>query len=266
LADQTADVRTLEVRIEGLGPADRTGGEAAAAPRLAGTLYLPSDGPAGPISAGRPGLLVGHGAGSRRQRHDDFCRVAAACGMVVLAFDFRGHGESQGLVDGHLADDVVAAAQELRRHPQVDPARLGFRGSSMGGNCGIHAAGRAGLAALAVLCPASEAVLLKGLRELEAGSDWPQKELELRMDGRAMHQALGAQDIYTAARSLTCPVLLLHCRGDRVVPLEVSLDLAQALAGPAEVVIVPGGDHTSLQGTPAVHRRVAAWLSEELNP
>ena len=57
------------------------------------------------------------------------------------------------------------------------------------------------------------------------------------------------------------PVLLVHARGDVVVPLEHSLTLAAALAGPTDLVILAGGDHTSAQSSPVVHERVIRWLS-----
>lgn len=93
---------------------------------LAATLYLPDPSDGLPT----PGLVVGHGAGSRRARHDAFCRAACSQGLAVLALDLRGH-------------------------PAVDGRHLCYRGSSMGGFYGLKAASEAGFAALAarVRCP-----------------------------------------------------------------------------------------------------------------
>ena len=44
---------------------------------LAATLYLPDAPPAGSPAGLLPGLVVGHGAGSRRSHHADFCEAAA---------------------------------------------------------------------------------------------------------------------------------------------------------------------------------------------
>ncbi len=96
---------------------------------------------------------MGHGAGSRRESHDEFCRAACAGGFAVLAVDLRGHGESAGCADGPLELDLIAAAQHLRQPPEVDGERLCYRGSSMGGFYGLRAAVAAGLSALALLCP-----------------------------------------------------------------------------------------------------------------
>jgi pimeloyl-ACP methyl ester carboxylesterase len=248
-------IETVDLRIgqPGLGAPN-------SAPQLAATLYLPPETNLRPI----PGLLVGHGAGSNRHRHAAFCLRAAAEGLAVLAFDFRGHGESEGSVDGRLDDDVVAAAEELRRRPGVRADRIGYRGSSMGSLYGVHAARRARLAALALLCPADEAVLLEGLDGLEAENGRLNKAEELHLDVEKLRHSLESRDVRAAAADVLCPVLLLHARGDTVVPLAVGLALAQHLTGPTEVIIFPGGDHTSLQGSAAVHKRVSLWLSSTL--
>ena len=39
----------------------------------------------------------------------------------MLALDFRGHGDSEGLADGPMEQDVLAAVRILRQMPDVDP-------------------------------------------------------------------------------------------------------------------------------------------------
>ena len=111
-------------------------------------------------SSGLPGLVVAHGAGSRASRHEAFCIEAQRQGFAVLAIDLRGHGDSDGSADGPLELDILAAADYLRHHPEVDPARIYYRGSSMGGFYGLKAATRPVFAAVALVCPASERDLL----------------------------------------------------------------------------------------------------------
>lgn len=59
--------------------------------RLAGRLYRPAGCPKG-------SLLVGHGAGSRKENHAVMGEQAAAAGLAALTFDFRGHGQSDGVM------------------------------------------------------------------------------------------------------------------------------------------------------------------------
>lgn len=215
---------------------------------LAATLYLPETG-SGPF----PGLIVGHGAGSRRERHAEFCREAAAQGFTVLALDFRGHGESEGVADGPLEDDIAAAAGFLRKHCAVDRSRLCYRGSSMGGFYGLKAAAAGGLAAAVLLCPATPEVMLEELDESDSRWDIPRHRDYFR-----------DQDSLTLASRVKCPILLVHARGDEVVPFERSQELARHLPGDTTLVALTGGSHTSAQHDPTVHRLTVRWLLDQV--
>ncbi len=257
-------------------------------PSLAATLYLPE-----PAHAA-PALLVGHGADSHRGRHQAFCRVACDFGFAVLALDFRGHGDSEGTADGPLDLDILAAATFLRGRSEVNPDRICYRGSSMGGFYGLKAAAAARLSALALLCPAGEAVMLAAIAQAEGGPAAPGRsarggaaplkerrgahgadEVEgaaeggggattARWDLPAMRAYFAAQDSLALAPQITCPVLLIHARGDRVVPVERSLELGRRLAGETTLMLWPGGSHTSAQHDPRIHLRTAQWLWEQV--
>jgi dipeptidyl aminopeptidase/acylaminoacyl peptidase len=240
---------------------------ATAAPiELVATLYEPTP----PAAAGGPtisphslpGLIVGHGAGSARTHHDRFARTACVAGMVVLALDFRGHGDSGGTLDGPGELDIVAAAAFLRRLKTVDAERICYRGSSLGGYFGLQAALPAGFAAMALVCPATEAVMLAAL---DGGFDEHQareRGLQLRADVGAMRAYFRAADAHATAARIDCDVLLLHARGDTVVPLASSLELAERLCGRTDMVILSGGDHSSAQGSVAIDRLTVEWLLE----
>ncbi len=255
-----ADIYTETLRFRSGAPSDLRRG-ARSGLIIAATLYLPAN--AHYREPPRPALIVAHGAGSRRSRHDAFCRVACAAGMVVLAIDLRGHGESTGELDGPAHEDILAAAALLRSHALVDGRRVCYRGSSMGGYYGLQAAADAGLAAAVLVCPASEEVLLSGIDraddpgEAEALS---QRGLGLRLDADAMREYLARRPSLEAAGRITCPVYLLHARGDEVVPLAHTLAVAEALAGPVYITIVVDGDHSSIQGSGALHEATVRWL------
>jgi uncharacterized protein len=238
-------------------------GADAAPIELAATFYLPDKG-----SPPFPGLIVAHGAGSRQQRHEPFCREASGLGFAVLSLDFRGHGGSEGIADGPLEDDLIAATGLLRRHPAVDGARLGYRGSSMGGFYGLKAAAAGWFAAVALLCPAGEETMLTGLddfeaRDTEAPAGEPQPAAT-RWDIPRMRDYFLRQHSLALAARVSCPVLLVHARGDAVVPLSHSLALAGNLKGDATLLALAGGSHTTPQHDPAIHRFTARWLLDQL--
>jgi dipeptidyl aminopeptidase/acylaminoacyl peptidase len=231
---------------------------------LAATLYVPQ--PVARVSG--PGLLVGHGAGSRRGRHDGFCREACARGFVVLALDFRGHGDSAGRGDGPLEQDIFAAVDLLRANPRVDPERVCYRGSSMGGFYGLKAAPQARFAALALLCPASEGVILAALDDKEgtgpeSGSRSSPEDAPPRWDTAALRSYFHRQDSVRLASKVECPVLLVHARGDEVVPLAHSLRLCRHLRTETTLLALEEGTHTSAQHDPRIHHYTSTWLLEK---
>lgn len=260
----SADIHTETLRFWSGAPSDLRRG-ARSGPVIAATLYLPAN--AHYREQPRPALIVAHGAGSHRGRHDPFCRAACTAGMIVLAIDFRGHGESTGELDGPAHEDILAAAGLLRSHALVDGRRVCYRGSSMGGYYGLQAATDAGLAAAVLVCPASEEVLLSGIDrgdgpgEVEALRE---RGLALRLDADAMHEYLVRRPSLEVASRIACPVYLLHARGDEVVPLTHTLAVAEALGGPVDLTIVVDGDHTSIQGSEHMHGLTVCWLLERM--
>ena len=196
---------------------------------LAYALFLPEEEPLA-------GVVILHGAGSRKESHYDYARRLRRHGIAAVAFDQRGHGDSSAPMDARMAADVTTIAGLL---PAGVPRAL--RGSSMGGYLALVAAAPAGAQAVVAICPASAAGMRAGLR---AG------RFEFAADDPAFDAFLAEHDELTAAADLACPVLLLHAEGDEVVPIALSAALAAAReeAGrPTRFVRVPGGDHRSIQ-------------------
>jgi dienelactone hydrolase len=97
--------------------------------------YLPS-------SNGAAVVLL-HGASSTRTAVLDHAAALAEHGYGVLLYDARGHGRSGGTAMdfGWYGDlDIAAALSYLESRPEVDPARLGAVGMSMGGEQVVGAA------------------------------------------------------------------------------------------------------------------------------
>jgi len=256
---------------------------------LAALLYMPkgvSTGHGSTESTRLPGLIVGHGAGSRASRHHEFCLEATRHGFIVLAIDFRGHGSSQGVGDGPLEQDLLAAAAFLRDIPTVDPALIGYRGSSMGAFYGLKAAPMADFTAMVLLCPANETTMLQAIDQDSVIDSWEDTERPdprtpdtedpgssehthpstdpTRWDKSRLRAYFQHQDSEVLARMVTCPVMLVHARDDAVVPLAHSLHLAELLRGEVELVALEGGSHSSAQHDPFVHLRSLEWLSQKM--
>jgi hypothetical protein len=103
--------------------------------RLAGDLFVP-DG----LRSGerRAGIVLCHGyTGVRNLYLPDIARVLCEAGYVVLTFDYKGWGDSDGprsrLAPYSRVIDAQAALTWLGVQEIVDPDRLGIYGTSYGG-------------------------------------------------------------------------------------------------------------------------------------
>jgi alpha-beta hydrolase superfamily lysophospholipase len=199
---------------------------------LAYCLWLPETAPRG-------GVVILHGADSCKESHHDFARVALAAGFAAVTFDQRGHGESDGPMDGRALDDVVQMAVLLRLGTGDRQLPLALRGSSMGGYLAIVSAAAAGARAVVAICPAPAEGLVRGLRAGRFG---------FSADVEALEALLSAHDSFAAVKGLKAPLLVMHAAGDEQVPVEHSRELIAAARLPASRLIVPpGGHHRSVQ-------------------
>lgn len=105
---------------------------------LSGVLYVPEGGER------HPAMIVCHGAGEFKENYAELCESLAGRGVVALAVDMHGHGESEGerfYVDMvQWVADVRSAVEYLSNHPRVSPERIGAFGLSSGGTAILEAA------------------------------------------------------------------------------------------------------------------------------
>jgi dienelactone hydrolase len=99
---------------------------------LSGTITRPADG------RRHPGVVILHAAGlDHRADYRVFADSLASWGIVVLAYDMRGTGDSGGKPGiptfRQLSQDAIAALQLLRAQPDVDARNVGLWALSRGG-------------------------------------------------------------------------------------------------------------------------------------
>ena len=98
-------------------------------------------------------VVLCHGFGEARAQLHFEARALAAAGLGVMRFDFRGHGESGDAAvtwGDRERRDLAAALVWVRARPDVDGARVGVFGFSMGGTTALLVAqGDAGVRAVA---------------------------------------------------------------------------------------------------------------------
>ncbi len=218
-----------------------------------------------------PALILCHGFGAAKEHHADFTAAAVAHGWAVLAFDWRGHGASDGCLDSRAINDVGAALAWLRSRPQVDARRIAVRGSSMGGYFALHAAQQwPDLAGCVAISPPDEAALAGVLRDAHdpatpigawraTGSGFP------RVMGCDLGCWLESHNLYeTVAALAPRPLLLISCTGDELGAAPITARLYAAAHDPKTLWLLEGGSHRFPSHDPATGERTLAWLAAAL--
>jgi alpha-beta hydrolase superfamily lysophospholipase len=208
-----------------------------------------------------PGMVIVHGAGSQKENHGDFGRACAAAGWAALAYDQRGHGESEDEMRPEALADLGRMARFLGGHAGVDSGRVCVRGSSMGGLVAIHGAATSdAISGVIAICPAGEQHLRRGLRS---------GELEMRAgpEARSALEAwLGEHDLRDAVELLgSKPLLLIHAEGDERIPSAWSAELFEHAAEPRKLILLPGGHHRSAQHDAELQGVALRWLARQLD-
>ena len=229
--------------------------------------------PAPGASTLAPAIVLAHGwARSRAELlpHADFLHRA---GYAVLSFDFRHRGESGGdAVTMGLKErsDLLGALDYLCARSEVDPARIGAFGMSVGGVVALLvAADDQRLRALTVEAPFADrdAIMVRALRHYYRLPSFPIADLaKAVIEWRIGGSLDPVQPGRVAGRISPRPLLVIADERDAVIGVEQSQQLFEAAAEPKRFWLVPGADHArGWQAAPAEYERsVLAFFDEHL--
>ncbi len=179
---------------------------------------------------------------------------AARNGRAMLRFDYAGHGASGGRFEdgtiGRWADDAATAFDRVSEGPAV------LVGSSMGGWIALLLALRrpervAGLVGIAAAPDFTETLIWPELSFEQRAALMSEGRILLPSDygdptpvTRALIEDGRRHLLLDAPINLQCPVRLLHGQRDPDVPWQVSLLLAERIAGEdVRLHLVKDGDH-----------------------
>ncbi len=209
-------------------------------------------------------------------------------GFGALLFDFRGHGKSQGVVDGDLDSDVRAALEGMMSEPELQGKPLAVVGHSMGARAAILGTHDVPLRA-AVLLAAPDDELFEqegaalpegfhGVHRFPGFRTFPGRPLwqgllgsaKMLLQGRRMvihwGRALAGWVRKRASaaleRSLPRSYLFVHCKGDSVVPYGSSQRLYALAPEPKAIYLADGGYHSTPLWPGKVRRTWISWLDE----
>ncbi len=203
-----------------------------------------------PLGPDAPTLLFFHGNGEIAADYDDLAPLFTAAGFNFLVADFRGYGRSSGrptasalLSDAHAAFDF--ARDWLARGGYRGP--LAVMGRSLGSAPALELAARRGHPEVAGLAVESGFAHTLGLLETLG--------VPVRSLGLGEEDGFGNLD---KARRYDGPTLVLHGRGDDLIPVSEAQALFEASpSGRKRLVVIAGADHNSLFAVGAAEYREA---------
>ena len=224
-------------------------------------------------STNHAAVVIRHGSGSTRSDVLPQAAVLARHGFGVLATDARGHGLSEGraMDFGWFGDaDIGAAVTFLSNRPDVDPARIGVVGMSMGGEEAIGAAAsdtriRVVVAEGATGRTDADTTWLRdvyGVRgTAQQGIEWLRFTLTDLLTSAAKPTSLTDAVEHASSTSF-----LLIAAGDVPDERHVARALESSASGNVSVWVVPDAGHTGgLVTAPAEWEdKVTAFLDDHL--
>jgi hypothetical protein len=174
-------------------------------------------------------LLICHGNGGNLSEAGRPFHYAGlrALGLNLLAFDYRGYGESGGVPsEAGLYRDADAAWRYLTDTLRVAPDRIVLFGHSLGSAVAVE---------LATRVPAAGLILDGALTSVVERAQEAYPYVPVRWIARSRYPSLDR------IGRLTLPKLFLHARADQVIPFAHGRRLYDAAPPPKTFVALAGG-------------------------
>ena len=163
---------------------------------------------------------------------------------ALLVVDYPGYGGSGGrATEAGMYGAADAAYAALAARPEVDPRRIYVYGRSLGTAAATYTATHHPVAGLILESPFTNATDMAR----HAYRIFPSFIVRLSLDN------LGR------IKQVRCPVLLFHGTGDRLVPLEMGMQVAAAARGPVELVLLQGSGHNESYAVGGNQYRNKVW-------
>ncbi|UCF42816.1 MAG: alpha/beta hydrolase [Planctomycetota bacterium] len=192
-------------------------------------------------------VLFCHGNGGNITHRLDSINILNKLGLNCFIFDYRGYGNSEGKPseEGTYLD-AMAAYKWLTETRKVPANKIIIFGKSLGGSVAAELASR---------------VKTKGLI-IEGGFT---SYVDM---GRKFYPYMPVRWFASFSyrtidyiREVRCPVLIIHSRGDEIVPFEFGLELHEAANEPREFVEIFGSHNDSFLVSSEIYNRAwTKWL------
>ena len=219
-----------------------------------------------PEGAARPPVLVMIcGLDSAKEETAAYEEPFLARGVATLVFDGPGQGEGEYdfAIRGDYEVAVKAVVDFVETRRDLDAARLGLWGVSLGGYYAPRSAAleKRARACIALAGPYDWAEAWDGLPELT------REAFRVRSHCRTMDEAkrhAATLSLKGVAEKIAIPLFIVTGKRDRIIPWQHAERLAREARGPVELMIIEDGNHVANNRGYRWRTQTADWMAERL--
>ncbi len=226
---------------------------------LAGNLRKP----AGAVKP--PVVVMCMGLDSTKEEMDSNENVFLARGMATLAFDGPGQGEGEYdfAIRGDYEVAVKAVLDYVGTRGDVDAARVGVWGVSLGGYYAPRAAAfdKRIKACIALSGPFEWVEYFDRLPELTRNTFQVRSRSRTLAEARERAATLTLKNV---AKNITCPLFIVAGKQDGIVPWQEGERLAGAASGPVVRCFLEDGNHVANNRVYRYRSQSADWMAQRL--
>jgi len=257
---RAAHMKAVECYREGVAHA-RPPGERVEIPyagkKIAGVLRKPP-------ATKPPVLIMAPGLDSTKEEVHAYEEPFLARGIAVLAIDGPGQGEAEYEIPicGDYERAAAAVVDWIENRTDLDAKRIGIWGVSLGGYYAPRAAAyeKRIKACIALSGPFEWDRIWDALPELTRETFRVRSHSKDETQARQVARTLTMKE---AAARIACPIFIVTGRQDRLVPATHAEQLAKAVSGPVELLIVEDGGHNANNRPYRYRSRTADWLAAQ---
>lgn len=212
-----------------------------------------------------PVLVMASGLDSAKEEMDAYEQPFLARGIATLAFD--GPGQGEGEYDFAIRGDYEVAVQAvfdwLQGRDDLDTARAGLWGVSLGGYYAPRAAAfeKRVKACIGLAGPYNMGAAWDTLPDITREAFRVRAKCASPEEARRHALTLSLEGV---APQITCPLFIVTGKLDRVIPWRDAERLAREVSGPVELLIIEDGNHVASNRTYLYRAQTADWMAERL--
>jgi dipeptidyl aminopeptidase/acylaminoacyl peptidase len=220
-----------------------------------------------PVGIARPPIVIlTMGLDSAKEEANAYERAFLRRGMATLSFDGPGQGEGEYdfAIRGDYEVAIKAVFDFLATRKDVDQARAGLWGVSLGGYYAPRSAAFEPRvkACISLSGPFDWGEAWDGLPELTREAFRVRSKCASEAEAKRHAATLSLKGI---AERIACPIFIMAGKLDRIIPWRDAERLARAAKGPVKLMIIEDGNHVANNRAYRWRAQSADWMVKQLH-